>query len=122
MRLKMLLVLVISISFAATAFAGQETFSAAKSLEDYIREAEASQPALSTTQGSLYNPQFGNSFLFTDLKARHPNDLITISVMESTSAESSANAQTNRSSATALGVPNLFGAETSTTRIPFDKL
>src|SRR5215471_7113243 len=122
MRLNMFLVFVISISFAVTAFAAQETFSAAKSLEDYIREAEASQPALATTQGSLYNPQFGNSFLFTDLKARHTNDLITISVVESTSAESSANAQTNRSSATALGVPNLFGAEGITAKVPFDKL
>ncbi len=122
MKLKTLSAIVITLLLAQTAFAGQESFSASKSLEQYIREAEASQPALATTQGSLYNPQFGNSFLFTDLKARHVNDLITISVVESTSAESSANAQTNRSSSVALGAPNLFGAEGITSKVPFDKL
>jgi len=122
MKFKTLSAVVITLLLAQTAFAGQESFSASKSLEQYIKEAEASQPALATTQGSLYNPQFGNSFLFTDLKARHLNDLITISVVESTSAESSANAQTNRSSAIGLSAPNLFGAEGITSKIPFDKL
>jgi flagellar L-ring protein precursor FlgH len=84
-----------------------------KSLEEYIRQAKANSPQLVTPEGSLYNTGAVNASLFTDFKARRANDIITIRVIESTVAESSADAQTNRSSSVDLGVPKFFGANTS---------
>jgi len=109
-------------ALAMTTSALGQNFSAAKSLEEYVREAKANQPALQTSGGSLYTTAGINSSLFADLKARRVNDLITIRVVESTTAQSSANAQTNRTSAIGLSAPNLFGVEKRTSTVPFSQL
>jgi flagellar L-ring protein precursor FlgH len=96
-----------------TLFAGQK-FSMTQSLEEYIGAARATAVPLQTSQGSLYSDGGINSDLFADRKARRVNDIVTIRILESTAAESAANAQTSRSSSLALGVPNLFGLENHT--------
>jgi flagellar L-ring protein precursor FlgH len=62
-----------------------------------------------------------NAELFTDIKARRVNDILTIRILESTEAQSAANAQTNRSSSVSLGLPNFFGLENHT-NVPMDQL
>ena len=99
----------------------EDRFSTTKSLEEYIRDARASQPQMQTSEGSLYSGAAINAELFTDIKARRVNDILTIRILESTEAQSAANAQTARSSAVSLGVPNLFGLENHTS-VPMDKL
>ncbi len=93
----------------------------AVSLEEYIRQAKATQLPAQSSEGSLYLDAGTNSDLYTDIKARRLNDIVTIRVEESTIAESTADSQTNRKSSTAIGVPNLFGVETKNT-LRFDKL
>jgi flagellar L-ring protein precursor FlgH len=122
MKREVSIILSVFAALALTTPAVGQKFSAAKSLEEYIREAKANQEELQTSGGSLYTPAGINSSLFSDLKARHVNDLITIRVVESTTAQSSANAQTNRTSTTDLSVPNFFGLENHNPSIPFGRL
>jgi len=92
-----------------------------KSFEDYVREARSAQPQLQTTEGSLYSTMAINAELFTDIKARRVNDILTIRILESTQAQSAADAQTSKSSSIGLGVPNLFGLENHTS-LPLNNL
>ncbi len=49
--------------------------------------------------------------LFGDLRARRVNDLLTINVSESVSAQGSADSSLDKSSKASAGVPNFFGVE-----------
>lgn len=99
-----------------------DKFSMVQSLEDYIRAARANQPPLQTSQGSLYSDMGIDSDLFSDIKARRVNDIVTIRIQENTQAQSAADALTSRKSSTALAVPNLFGIENNNPSIPGGKL
>jgi flagellar L-ring protein precursor FlgH len=50
--------------------------------------------------------------LFGDLRARRVNDLLTINVIESVSAQGSADSSLDKNSKASAAVPNFFGAET----------
>jgi len=94
----------------------------AVSLEEYIHQAKANQPQFQSLEGSLYTGAGPNADLYSDFKARRINDLVTIRIEETTTAENTADSQTNRKSSTALAVPNFFGIENHNPSIPFDKL
>jgi flagellar L-ring protein FlgH len=117
------LIAVGSVLAAGSGLRAEDKFSMLKSLDEYIREAKANEPPLQTSQGSLYSDTAINAELFTDRKARRVNDIVTIRVVENTQAQSAADAQTNRKSSVALGIPNLLGIEKHTGgKIPFDNL
>lgn len=94
----------------------------AKSLEEYVSQARASQPPLQTAEGSLYSDAGLTSSLFTDLKARRVNDILTVRVLENTTASSGADTKASRKSSTSLAIPNLFGIENHVTSVPFANL
>ncbi len=94
----------------------------ALSLDEYIRQAKANQPPFQSSEGSLYTVAGPNADLYSDFKARRVNDLVTIRIEETTTAENTADSQTNRKSSTAMGVPNFFGVEGHNPTVPFDKL
>jgi flagellar L-ring protein precursor FlgH len=94
----------------------------AKSIEEYVHQARASQPPLQTSEGSLYSDAGLNSYLFTDLKARRVNDILTIRVLESTTASSGADTKASRKSSKNLAIPNLFGLENHVGSVPFANL
>jgi flagellar L-ring protein precursor FlgH len=50
--------------------------------------------------------------LFGDLRARRVNDLVTVRVIETISAQGSADSTLAKDSSAGIGVPNLFGLET----------
>lgn len=50
--------------------------------------------------------------LFDDLRARRVNDLLTVRVIETISAQGSADSTLDKDSKASIGVPNLFGLET----------
>jgi flagellar L-ring protein precursor FlgH len=116
-----LLVLIITVN-ASPSLAKTKPNPVAVSLDEYIRQAKANQPPAQTSQGSLYSETGWNSDLYSDVKARRINDIVTIQIQETTIAENTADSQTNRKSATALAVPNIFGVENHNPGIPFDKL
>jgi len=116
------ILLLVALFVTGTVLAKEKPNPVAKSLEEYIREAKSSQSPLQTSEGSLYIDAGLNSQLFTDLKARRVNDIVTIRVLESTVAESTADSQTNRKASTALSTPNFFGVENHNPNIPLSKL
>lgn len=62
------------------------------------------------TAGAIYREGSGGLALFQDQKARQPGDLLTISLVETTTATSSASTTTTKDSSTELEVGALFGA------------
>jgi flagellar L-ring protein precursor FlgH len=71
---------------------------------------EASQ-SQANRSGSLWQNNTGS--LFTAKKATQVGDILTVAIYEQASAEKEAATSTDRSSSASLGVPNLFGLETS---------
>lgn len=63
------------------------------------------------TTGSLYDNARGS--LFTPNKAAREGDILTVAIYEQASAAKEANTSTGRSSSKSLGIPKLFGVETS---------
>jgi flagellar L-ring protein precursor FlgH len=49
--------------------------------------------------------------LMTDVRARHVNDLVTVSVVENITASGTADASVTKSSSAGIGIPNLLGLE-----------
>jgi flagellar L-ring protein precursor FlgH len=64
---------------------------------------------------SLYSDVAPNLFLFRDLKARNVNDIITINVIETSTATNSANTSTQKKGDVSAAAPSLFGIKTPAT-------
>ena len=62
--------------------------------------------------GTIWPGENARNSLFTDNKARHVNDIITIVVEESASGANTANTTTSRDTSTTAGITGLFGLET----------
>jgi len=62
-------------------------------------------------EGSLWSDQGRLCNLFTTQKARQVGDIVTINIVESSSATNNATTQTGRSSSVSGGLENLFGWE-----------
>jgi flagellar L-ring protein precursor FlgH len=71
----------------------------------YLQQARAT--AATPTPGSLWM-----AGLMGDLRARNVNDLVTIRVVETITAQGTADSSLDKKSDAAIAVPNLFGLET----------
>ncbi|HEX5757385.1 MAG TPA: flagellar basal body L-ring protein FlgH [Arenimonas sp.] len=63
-----------------------------------------------TTAGAIYREGGGGLALFQDRKALYPGDLLTITLVERTTATASTSTSTTKDSETELGITSLFGA------------
>jgi flagellar L-ring protein FlgH len=63
------------------------------------------------TEGSLFDRQAALGDLFTNPKARQVDDLVTIRIVESSSAANQASTTTDRSSSLSAGIQGFFNAE-----------
>ncbi|MCP5142197.1 MAG: flagellar basal body L-ring protein FlgH [Gammaproteobacteria bacterium] len=70
--------------------------------------AQVQQPAAPLT-GSLYTPGARHMVLFTDTRATHVGDLITINLVEKTDATKSSSQTTARSASASVTNPTIFG-------------
>ena len=66
-------------------------------------------PSAQPTPGAIYGGQSALK-LFEDNKARDPGDLVTIVLIERTSAQTSATTEVSKDSVTSISAPTLFGA------------
>lgn len=83
-----------------------------KAPEEPARPKTALPPAEEPTSGgSLWSQQSSMGSLFSDLRARRVGDIVTISIVESSSATESASTDTSRDSSLKAGVDSLFGYE-----------
>ena len=87
-------------------------------LGNYVAEAKADSTALTAGEGSLYVNQGRRADLFRDFKARDRNDMVTIRVVESTLASTSADAKTSKDSSMKAEIPNFFGLENKIKELP----
>jgi flagellar L-ring protein precursor FlgH len=91
---------------------------AAASLGNYVAEANALAATPQSSEGSLWVAQGANSNLFRDFKARQVNDVVTILVSESTSANATADASNGKDSSASVGINSLFGLEKKIKELP----
>ena len=75
--------------------------------------------ALFLQSGSLFSDSAPNVFLFRDLKARNVNDILTIQIIESSTASNSANTSTKKEGDVSLKAPSLFGIEGGASALNF---
>jgi flagellar L-ring protein FlgH len=71
-----------------------------------------SPSASAQNNASLYTPNSQNLFLFSDLRARNVNDLVTIMITENSTASNSANTTTQKKGDVSATVPGFLGIKT----------
>jgi len=91
---------------------------AAAGLGNYVAEASAQAAPPQSSEGSLWVSQGANSNLFRDFKARQVNDVVTIMVSETTSANATADAANNKDSTANVGMNSFFGLEKKIKELP----
>jgi flagellar L-ring protein precursor FlgH len=88
-----------------------EAATMAAGVHPHVPAARAT-PAGQTGKGSLWPGEGTTNNFFADNKAHLINDIVTIEIVESSTASKQATTKLGRSSELAAGVPNLFGLET----------
>jgi flagellar L-ring protein precursor FlgH len=81
-----------------------------QALEDYIRQASDNNSAPATTLGSLWTSGGNFTNLTRDDKAGRVGDLITINILETTTAQASGTAKSSRSLSANSSLNAFFGA------------
>jgi flagellar L-ring protein precursor FlgH len=71
---------------------------------------------------SLYSDSAPHLFLFRDLKARNVNDIVTIQIVESSSASNSANTSTKKEGDVSISAPALGGLEHGASALNFSNI
>ncbi|HLV02534.1 MAG TPA: flagellar basal body L-ring protein FlgH [Acidobacteriota bacterium] len=94
------------------------TRSVESSLEEYARLARTPQDDNRESQGSLWSERDGYADAFLDVKARRVADIVTIEVIESTSALSEASTATSRESSMGQSINSLAGLERRIAELP----
>jgi flagellar L-ring protein FlgH len=87
-------------------------------LQTYVAEAKVPSPTDQRFEGSLWSNQGRRSDLFRDPKSRFVNDIVTIHVVESTSASSTADAANAKEASMTAGVASLGGLEKRVKELP----
>jgi len=80
-----------------------------QALDDYIRQASAANPNTPTTLGSLWTTGGALSNMARDDKASQVGDLITINILETTTASASGTAKGSRSFSASSGITAFLG-------------
>lgn len=80
-----------------------------ENLINYIHQVTRNAQAATTTPGSLWNPDGAFSNLVRDYKAYKVGDLVTINIVEQTSAAASGNVKSARTFSASSGVSAFYG-------------
>lgn len=88
-----------------------------QALEEYVRQASQIVSAPTTTVGSLWSTGGSLADMARDDKAAHVGDLITIDILETTSAAASGTSKASRSFSASSGLGALYGTFAPTARI-----
>jgi flagellar L-ring protein FlgH len=88
-----------------------------QALEEYVRQASQIVSAPTTTVGSLWSAGGSLADMARDDKAAHVGDLITIDILETTTAAASGTSKASRSFSASSGLGALYGTFAPTARI-----
>ena len=120
---RIIFILICSVVIATPAGASDKKKVAAPTpLEEFLntaRQAPVNPPMAGT---SLFSPTNPNLFLFHDVKAQRANDIVTIQIVESSTATNSANTSTQKSGNVAVAGPGMFGLEAGGGTMDFSKI
>jgi flagellar L-ring protein FlgH len=112
MNNKIICLLLLSLSVGGCAVQRQTNFFEKPALSYNTQlESHAPEYVSQPSYGSLWRE--GQGSLFTANKASRVGDLLTVVIYEKASAKNEAETSAGRSSSASLGIPNLFGLETS---------
>ncbi len=89
-----------------------------RGLDDYARQARSINMPDGNGSGSVWTDRAGYSDAFRDVKARHAGDIVTVQVLESTSAVSGATTDSTKTSTIANSATSLFGLEKKISELP----
>jgi flagellar L-ring protein precursor FlgH len=92
--------------------------SVSRGLDEYARLARSIETPDGNRSGSIWTEQAGYADAFRDVKARRAGDIVTIEVIESTSAVSEATTDSSKSSSISASAANLFGLEKKVGELP----
>jgi flagellar L-ring protein precursor FlgH len=98
--------------WASLAAAGQAP---AKRTDNYDEQLARYLAAARTTAAATAQPRADNGWmtgLFSDIRARRVNDLVTVQVIENVTASGTADSSLDKNSNTSASLPKLFGLET----------
>jgi flagellar L-ring protein FlgH len=88
-----------------------------QALDDYVRQASAANPNTPTTLGSLWTTGGVLSNMARDDKASQVGDLVTIDILESTTASASGTAKGSRSFSASSGITAAWGTLSPTAKL-----
>jgi flagellar L-ring protein FlgH len=113
MNIRIIFFLILSLNFTGCAVQRQTDFFEETAHPSYSAASEIHVPenVSHRSYGSLWKE--GQGSLFTANKASRVGDLLTVAIYEKASAKNEAATSAGRSSSASLGIPNLFGLETS---------
>ena len=80
-----------------------------QALDDYIRQASQANPNTPASLGSLWNSGGSLANLGRDDKAAHVGDLITIDILETTTAQASGTNKSSRAFSASSGINAFYG-------------
>lgn len=80
-----------------------------QSLDEYVREARLAVSNPDPTTGSIWNPNGAYAELPRDDKAHRLGDMVTINIVEQTTAQTTGNVKTSRTFNANSGISALFG-------------
>lgn len=89
-----------------------------RGLEDYVRQARSLETDRGDEDGSVWTVQTGYADAFRDVKARRLADILTIQVLESTSAVSEATTETARTTDIESSITSFAGLEKKVSELP----
>ncbi|MBN1628113.1 MAG: flagellar basal body L-ring protein FlgH [Deltaproteobacteria bacterium] len=111
-RISVICIIILQAMVAACASAPQTTAIQAPLAGPSIRESStvAVLPVIKSANASLYNDASSRNF-FQDLRAYQVGDLVTVNIVETSSASKNASTQTGRESSIDAGIDNILGWE-----------
>jgi flagellar L-ring protein precursor FlgH len=91
---------------------GPQTYAPPTSVNPSVQQSQAAVtlPVRKSTGASLYNDASSRNF-FQDLRAYQVGDLVTVNIVETSSASKNASTQTGRESSIDAGIDNMLGWE-----------
>ncbi len=98
--------------------AARKPQSVSSGLTEYIRQARSLEAENRQSEGSLWTDTSSLSGPYRDVKAYRLADIVTIQVLESTSALAAATTDSTKESESTADIPNLFGAQKKISELP----
>lgn len=108
----------LTVLFLAACGPSNRTTAVESGLEEYVKQARMMRAESREMSGSLWSEDRGYADAFRDVKARRAGDIVTVEVLETTSAVTEASTGTVRKEDSSASIAGLFGLEKRIGELP----